>query len=180
MRNSTDPVPTDAEIVKSLLPDGEPTRDDLDRVFELYKLMVGTSEALVGRRQGVNTFFLTVNGAMLTAIGLVLQGGGEQRLLAGGIFILAVTGGILSLAWKSLLRSFGQLNTGKFAVINKLEERLPARVFTAEWTALAEGKNKRIYLSFTSREIWAPWTTFAVYAITALLSASAFLGWWSP
>ena len=117
---------------------------------------------------------------MLTAIGLVLQGGGERRLLAGGIFILAVTGGILCLAWKSLLRSFGQLNTGKFAVITKLEDCLPARVFTAEWTALAEGKNKDIYQSFTSREIWAPWTTFGVYVITALLSAAVFLGWWSP
>lgn len=180
MRKSRDSDPTDEMIVEALLPNGEPSKDELDRVFELYKLMVGTSEALVGRRQGVNTFFLTVNGAMLTAIGLVLQGGGEQRLVAGGIFILAVTGGILCLAWKSLLQSFGQLNTGKFAVINRLEERLPARVFTAEWTALAEGKDKRIYLSFTSREIWAPWTTFAVYTITALLSASVFLGWWSP
>ena len=174
-------VPTDDEIWAALLPDGrDSVSADTEKLFDIYKMMVASSEALVGRRQGVNTFFLTVNGALLTAIGLILQGGGEQHLLAGGILVIAVTGGILSQAWKSLLKSFGQLNTGKFAVINRLEEVLPARAFSAEWKALAGGKNPAIYTSFTSREVWAPWTTFGVYFLTAALSGAVFFGWWTP
>ncbi len=173
--------PTDEEVWDALLPEGEPeSEEERARIFDLYKLMVGTSEALVGRRQGLNTFFLTLNGALLTGIGLIIQGGGEKRLVAGGILIIALAGGILSIAWQSLLKSFGQLNTGKFAVINRLEKLLPAAIFAAEWKALAEGKNKRIYRSFTNREAWAPKTTFGVYAVVAVLSALVLFGCWKP
>lgn len=184
------PVPSDEEIWSALMPGGRPAmRDGTDStldaaqtqaIFELYKVIVGTSEALVGRRQGVNTFFLTLNGALLTGIGLVLQGGGAQRLVASGILVIALAGGILSVSWHSLLRSFGQLNSGKFAVINRLEQVLPAAVFTAEWKALAEGKNKKIYRTFTSREAWAPRTTGAVYALMVILSGLVAVGCWKP
>lgn len=177
----TDERPTDREIWDALVPGGRSAvSGDQERVFELYKMMVSTSEALVGRRQGVNTFFLTLNGALLTGIGLVLQGGGDKRLVASGILVIAVAGGILSIAWQSLLKSFGQLNTGKFAVINRLEQVLPAAIFTAEWKALAEGRNKKIYRSFTSREAWAPNTTFAVYALVGALSGLVAAGIWKP
>ncbi len=56
---STPPPPNDP-IDADLFPQGIPTDDkQIDRMFELYKIMVTSSEALVGRRQGVNTFFLT-------------------------------------------------------------------------------------------------------------------------
>lgn len=55
-----------------------------------------------------------------------------------------------------LLVSFGQLNTGKFAVINELEKYLAAAVYSAEWVALGEGKDPRKYRSFTKREVWVP------------------------
>lgn len=187
----TGPVPSDEEIWEALMPGVRPVAEDGSRadslseqqmqtVFELYKLIVGTSEALVGRRQGVNTFFLTLNGALLTGIGLVLQGGGAQRLVAGGILVIALAGGILSVAWHSLLQSFGQLNSGKFAVINRLEQILPAAIFTAEWKALAEGRNKKVYRTFTSREAWAPRTTGFVYLLVVVLSGLVALGCWKP
>lgn len=34
------------------------------------------------------------------------------------------------------MRSYRDLNPAQFAVINQLEERLPARLFTDEWGAL--------------------------------------------
>jgi hypothetical protein len=143
-------------------------------------MMVASSEALVARRQGVNTFFLTANGALLTGIGLVLQGGGTRRLVAGGILVLGLTGGLLAYAWKSLLISFGQLNTGKFAVINRLEQELPAAIYTAEWKALGEGKNADLYRSFTSREVWAPWGALAIYFVVVVASLAVVAGWWRP
>ncbi|WP_457784557.1 RipA family octameric membrane protein, partial [Streptomyces albidoflavus] len=42
----------------------------------------------------------------------------------------------LSAAWWMQLRSYRDLNTAKFQVINKLEEHLPARIFADEWEAL--------------------------------------------
>lgn len=100
-----------------LFPCGPPATDaDTQQALDLYKVMVQSSESLVGRRQGVNTFFLTMNGALLTASGLIVQSSGGDKLAGIGIFVLALAGAILCLAWRSLITSFGQLNTGKFPV----------------------------------------------------------------
>jgi hypothetical protein len=154
-----------------LFPNGAPTsEDDLARTVELYKLMVASSESLVARRQGVNTFFLTINGAILTASGLIISNQSDARLQAVGIAVLAGTGAILALAWRSLIRSFGQLNTGKFAVINRIESILPVAVYLAEWKALEEGRNPKKYRTFTSREVWTPWTFFIIYCGSTVLA----------
>ena len=39
----------------------EPSAADSEALLAQYRLLVETSEALVVRRQGVNTFFLSVN-----------------------------------------------------------------------------------------------------------------------
>ena len=42
------------------------------------------------------------------------------------ILVLAVTGGAMCAVWATLIVSFGQLNTGKFAIINEMEKELTA------------------------------------------------------
>jgi hypothetical protein len=159
-----------------LFPHGVPSEEkELERTFELYKIMVASSEALVGRRQGVNTFFLTINGALLTAAGLVLGNGEDTRVQAAGLAVLFLTGAILALAWNSLLLSFGQLNTGKFAVINRIERIFPAAIFDAEWKALREGKNPKVYRTFSSREVWTPRTFTAVYVVALVVAIVALI-----
>lgn len=154
---------------RHLFPNGVPsTEPDLARTIELYKLMVASSESLVARRQGVNTFFLTINGAILTAAGLLIGNQADVQFQAVGLSILAITGAILALAWRSLIISFGQLNSGKFAVINRIEEILPVSVYFAEWHALDQGRDPKKYRTFTSREVWTPLTFFAIYCVSAL------------
>ena len=141
--------------------------------------MVTSSENLVSRRQGANTFFLTINGAILTAIGLVISNQPSERVGAIGLTVLALAGAVLAMAWRSLIHSFGQLNTGKFAVINRIEETLPVAVYLAEWRALEEGRNPKKYRSFTSREMWPPWVFFAIYCVSVLLAGAVAIGWLS-
>lgn len=181
LRRTQPPAPTDEEIWTALAPNGK-TFDThtLDLIIDLYKMMVTSSENLVGRRQGVNTFFLTANGALLTGIGLVVQNGGDKRLTAVAVFVLSLTGALIAYAWKSLLISFGQLNSGKFAVINRLESLLPVSIYSGEWKALADGKNPRIYRSFTAREIWPAMGAFAVYVVSALISVPVIFHWYHP
>ncbi|HWE66990.1 MAG TPA: hypothetical protein VG298_10135 [Acidimicrobiales bacterium] len=172
---------TDDSIHSALFPRGEPVSAEAQaQFFELYKIMVDSSEALVARRLGVNTFFLTMNGLLLTALGLFLRGGGHARLQAGGILVLAVAGAALCVAWRSLLTSFGQLNTGKFAIINRMEKSLSASVFCAEWEALERGQNRRVYRSFTSREAIVPISFGLIYGIAAVLSLLVVTGCWKP
>jgi hypothetical protein len=169
--------PIDPDLFPNGLPSNEEERS---RLFELYKIMVASSEALVARRQGVNTFFLTINGAVLSAAGLVLGSGTHNRVEAAGLTVLSIAGGMLALAWISLIKSFGQLNTGKFKVINRIEQEFPAAIYLAEWKALGEGKDRSKYLTFTSREVWTPWAFFIVYVIAVVAELAVVVGWWQP
>jgi len=171
---------SERSIDSTLFPNGLlQAKKDIDRTVDLYKLMVTSSENLVSRRQGVNTFFLTINGAILTATGLVISNQPSARVGAICLTVLALAGAVLAMAWRSLIHSFGQLNTGKFAVINRIEETLPVAVYLAEWTALGEGRNPKKYRSFTSGEMWPPWVFFAIYCISVLLAGAAAIGWLS-
>lgn len=158
-----------------------PERDSAHAEYlELYKIMVESSEKLVARRQGVNTFFLTINGLLMTAIGLFVQADGKLELQAGGVAVISVVGITLCQAWRSLLVSFGQLNTGKFTVINKMEENLAAAIYAAEWKALGEGKDRTVYRSFTRSEADVPVFLGVVYFLAVALGLSIWLGLWSP
>lgn len=163
------PVASHATFLEVLFPSGPPEGPvEIQQTVDLYKIMVQSSESLVGRRQGVNTFFLTMNGALLTASGLVVQSSGGSGLGVLGVAVLAVAGAILCRAWSSLITSFGQLNRGKFQVINTIERHLKAAIYAAEWEALGRGEDPQVYRAFTSREIWVPHALLTLHVVTAI------------
>lgn len=175
-------MPSGPSLREVLFPSGPPREaNEVQQTLDLYKIMVQSSESLVNRRQGVNTFFLTINGALLTASGLVVQSSGGSSVGVLGIGVLAIAGSILCGAWRSLITSFGQLNRGKFKVINTIERHLKAAIYAAEWEALGRGENPKVYRSFTSREIWVPNALLGLHVLTVLgaLAYSA-RGYWLP
>jgi len=165
---------------QDLFPNGLPAGKELDRLFDLYKLMVASSESLVARRQGVNTFFLSINGALLAGGGFILSNVKNQSWSLAGLVVLAVGGVVLSSAWNSLLLSFGQLNSGKFKIINRIEQLFPAAIFLAEWKALGEGKHPGVYRSFTAHETWVPRMLRGAYLVAALVALALVVPveWW--
>jgi hypothetical protein len=167
--------PTFGEILFPLGPPKDST--DVTQALDLYKVMVQSSEGLVGRRQGVNTFFLTMNGALLTGAGLVIQNAAASAVGALGIAVLSLAGVILCAAWRSLITSFGQLNRGKFQVINAIERHLKAAIYAAEWEALGRGEDPKIYRSFTSREIWVPNALLALHVVSFGTAMAVYFGW---
>jgi hypothetical protein len=166
------------EFGEVLFPSGPPCNDaESQQALDLYKIMVRSSEDLVTRRQGVNTFFLTMNGALLTASGVIVQASRGDQLAAVGIAVLALAGIILCAAWRSLIISFGQLNRGKFRVINTIERYLKTAIYAAEWEALGRGENPSVYRSFTSREIWVPNALIIIHAVAFVAAALVAFGW---
>ena len=170
-------APSGTTFDKVLFPEGPPRSEDSKKqTLELYKIMVQSSEELVGRRQAVNTFFLTMNGALLTASGLIVKSSEGESLAAWGIVVLAIAGVVLCSAWRSLIISFGQLNTGKFKVINSMERYLNVAIYAAEWEALGRGEDPKIYRSFTSREIWVPNALLILHGLTVAVSTLVAVG----
>lgn len=79
----------------------------------------------------------------------------------------------LCLAWFWLVRSYRQLNSGKFAVIGALEKRLPASPWwNGEWKALrGEERDKSTYWALTHLEIWVPLLFGFAYIYGAVAAA---------
>ena len=145
---------------------------EIEVLMEQYKLFVDTSERVVARRQVVNTFFLSVNTLALSAVGLVVTEIQTSPLVAIGVVAILIAATMLCVAWKTLVRSYAQLNRGKFAVINRLEDRLPAALFRAEWAALGEGKDPKRYKPFTHTEALVSSIFMVIYGLAALLTVA--------
>jgi hypothetical protein len=124
-------------------------------ILEQYKIYVEMADRISQRRGLTNTFFLTLNSAIFTVIGVFWQKppSGSGWLL---VFPLVIALGQCT-AWWWLVRSYRLLNGAKFKVVGALEERLPATPYLrAEWNALGEGKDWRKYLPLTHLEQWVP------------------------
>ena len=146
---------------------------DSEALLAQYRLFVETSEALVVRRQGVNTFFLSVNSLLLAAAGLLLRDGILSDVESFALICSSFGGGVLCVVWRRLISSYRQLSTAKFVVIHALERRLPARLFAAEWLALGRGKDPKKYRPSIGIETATPWV-FAVLHL-ALVCAGVYM-----
>lgn len=145
-------------------------RNQLHLLLEEYKLFVDTSEKLVARRQTVNTFFLSVNALLLSALGMIAKEVITMRIAFIGVIAIGLAGILLCVAWRRLVHSYRQLNAGKFVVIHLLEQYLPAALFKAEWKALGEGKDKKKYTPFTKTEATIPIVLIVLYGIAIFWS----------
>jgi hypothetical protein len=110
--------------------------------FDLYNVAVEMADRISARRGVANSFFLTVNTGVLALLGTV-----------NARWYPAAAGILLCVTWWALLKSYRDLNRAKFAVILAMEEKLPARVFGAEWDRLRKDPAN----SASRRAAFPPW-----------------------
>ncbi|MFJ4525652.1 hypothetical protein ACIP4Y_32720 [Streptomyces sp. NPDC088810] len=89
-------------------------------ILEQYKLCVEMADRVSSRRNLTNTFFLTLNtavvGALAVGSGAGLPHSSAWVLVAGLLILLAQC-----MAWYVMVRSYRQLNAAKYAVIGAFE-----------------------------------------------------------
>lgn len=132
--------------------------------MEQYKIYVEMTDRITARRGLTNTFFLTVNTAIVAGAGAFTQtlARGPRFFLIVPLIMLLVQCG----AWFWILRSYRQLSSAKYRVIGALEERLPASPYwLAEWKAVGSGKDKALYWPVTHLEQWVPLAFVFAYLI---------------
>jgi hypothetical protein len=93
--------------------------------LDLYRLAVEMADRISARRGIANSFFLTLNTAVVGVLGATHVG-----------WYLAGAGIMVSLAWWMLLRSYRDLNRAKFRVILAIEADLPLHIYADEWAAI--------------------------------------------
>lgn len=137
-------------------------------LLEQYKLYVEMADRVSARRGATNTFFLTLNTAAVTAIGLLWSGHfHESKWILAFLFVGLI---VQCMSWFLLLRSYRQLNSAKYAVVGVLEERLPSSPYwSAEWTALGKGEDPRRYWPLSHLEQLIPSLFALIYLFGFIL-----------
>ena len=131
-------------------------------LMEQYKLYVELADRVSQRRAVANSFFLLVNSAavvILGSLGVSLDQVSSWLLVFPTVILVCICG-----VWFYMVKSYGQLNTGKWQVVGVMEERLPASPWwRAEWQALGEGKDRSLYWPLTHIEKWVPLVFVLLY-----------------
>lgn len=113
-------------------------------IWNQYNLMVTSWEALISRRQTVNTLYVSANAALLAGIGVLISSIDRAGIVgaAAGTALLSFLGAALSFNWRRTVFSYGTLSKAKAKVIAALEEYMPAQLFDAEWRVLEARRYK--------------------------------------
>lgn len=147
---------------------GEASLPDPDRSirFDTYKLLVEMADRVSQRRQAANNFYLSVNTAII----------GTSAYLSAfhsvweAISIVSVAGFCVSLLWIRNIKSYKELNEGKFHIITELEKTLPVQAYADEWVYLHKDGRQNRYTPFHTVEVLVPWVFVVVHSIQFLTS----------
>jgi len=171
--------PTLAEIEERLWNDGV-SAESYDgsgekyqaAILEQYKMYVDMADRISARRGLTNTFFLTLNTAIFTLFGVLWKDSPDQISDAVLIVLLVVILG-QCVTWWLLVRSYRLLNSAKYEVVGLLEKRLPSSPYwSAEWKALGEGKDRRLYIPLSHVEGWVPFFFAGAYVLGFVIATA--------
>ena len=133
-------------------------------LFDQYKIIIDSVEKTSDRRNSANNFYLSLNTVLMTILGISTQLITLKQIQP----LIYLTGLFFSIIFYFLINSYKQLNTGKFAVIHKIEKLLPINLYRYEWYALGEGKDKTKYYPFSHIEILIPISLGILYFVLLL------------
>jgi len=136
---------------------------DREIILEQYKLYVNTAEKVSDRRQSANNFFLTLNSVLLAFSGYL-----TTTIVKYWYFAIAFLGISISYFWLKTIKSYRQLNTGKFKVIFDIENKLPLSLFKDEWNYLDQGETKK-YSKLTVVESAVPVVFIVLYVLLIVI-----------
>ena len=132
------------------------TDEDGRELLEIYKLHADLADRASQRRAGANRLYVTLLTGILVLLAALLRYGTGMVPAWTVLSAFAVVGMLLSLSWFIVIRSYRQLNSGKFAALHELEKKLSYPFFTREWELLEEGKNRSRYWKLTVVETFLP------------------------
>lgn len=142
--------------------------DKKQELLEIYKLHAQLADNVSNRRATANHFYLLVLSGLSVLFSALLQrnnGVPLGTLMVGfGLF-----GILLASAWYIVIRSYRQLNSGKFKALHELEEKLAYPFFKREWDLLAGGREQKTYWRLTVVETFVPTIFFVCFAALLII-----------
>ena len=142
-----------------------------NELLEIYKLHAELADRVSQRREGANRLYVSLLLGLVALLAALLRFGAGD--LSPRIVLLAagIVGVLLSASWYVVIRSYRQLNTGKFLALHELEQKIAYPFFEREWELLGKGADRRRYWRLTIVETFLPAAFFALSCVLLLCSA---------
>jgi len=145
--------------------ENEPESAPRDKeVLEIYKMLVEMADRVSQRRQSANSFYLTVNTAIISGAAYLSQSTFSHL----STWAVSLAGIAICVLWIRAVVSYKSLNAAKFEVITALEQRLPVSPYKDEWAILdVDGDGKR-HKPFHKTEVLVPIVFMCVHGAQIL------------
>ena len=130
--------------------------ENRQELLEIYKLHAELADRVSQRREGANRLYVSLLTGTLIFLAAFLRYGAENIPVGAVLVTVGVFGICLSASWYVVIRSYRQLNSGKFDVLHELEEKLAYPFFKREWELLGKGKYQSRYWKLTVVETFLP------------------------
>ena len=142
--------------------------DEKQELIEIYKLHAGLADSVSRQRGTTNRFYILLMSGLSVLFSALLQL--RNGVPLGGLMIgFGLLGTSLAVAWYIHIRSYRQLNSGKFKPLHELEEQLAYPFFKREWELLEEGENPNKYWKLTVVETFVPIIFFLLFAVVLFI-----------
>lgn len=148
-------------------------------LLEQYKLYVEMADRISARRAQMNSFYITLLTGLLAFISILgnkdISGFQKANVQVVGILAVSILGMILCLIWYFNIKSYKQLNSGKFKVIGEMEKCMPFPCYDREWAIIKNDKRYQGFVTQTQVEknlpiiLAIPYVGLFVYALITLL-----------
>lgn len=145
------------------------TDSDKTELLEIYRLHAELADKVSQRREGANRLYVSlISGLILFATSL-LQFNVTHNSIKVALLSVSILGVLLSGSWYVVIRSYRQLNTGKFKALHELEGKLTYPFFQREWDLLGEGRDRR-YWKLTIVETFLPFIFGVLFCVLLVYS----------
>ena len=150
------------------------TDSSQDRLLEIYKLHADLADRVSQRREGANRLHVSLLSGFLVFLAALLRFGSGEMATSALLLFSGIIGMSISGSWYIVIRSYRQLNTGKFAALDELEQKLDYPFFRREWELLERGRNRNRYWKLTVVETFLPTIFFLLFFSFLLISLHMF------
>ena len=140
-------------------------------LLEIYKLHADLADRVSQRREGANRLYVSLLVGLVLFAAAILRFGTDGLSVDTVLFWTGALGSILAISWYIVIRSYRQLNTGKFNALQDMERQLAYPFFTKEWELLGQGKKRNRYWRLTVVETALPSLLFLLFIGLAIFAA---------
>ncbi|GEM_PF-1447274 len=122
-------------------------------LFNQYKLFVESVNYTSELKLKINSYFLTINTALVTATGLSFS---KQLNSSIWHFLLPFAGLFISIIWWGVTYSYKQRNIVKLRIIHCIEEKMPLALYSTEWQLMDEKHGGSLKRFFFTMDLFIP------------------------